>query len=269
MLRQPVVAGQFYPSDAKSLDAMVRQYLSEAGEHEARQSLVVMAPHAGYPYSGAVAGSTLGQARLARRCILLGPNHTGLGAELAVWPEGSWRIPGADIPVDGELASRILESVPGTQADTSAHLREHSLEVLCPFLYALDPQVQIVPVSVAVRRADVLFEAGKALGGILAREAEPVSIVVSSDMSHYIPADTARELDGKALDLVEAMDGPGLLEIVARQGISMCGVLPMTMALVAAREMGATHAYITKYATSGDVSGDNSSVVGYAGAIVS
>ncbi len=268
MQRKPIVAGQFYPGDVDALLSTVGTFLSVTARDRER-TLVAMAPHAGYPYSGAVAGAALGQANLSKRCVLLGPNHTGAGAALAVWPSGTWLVPGGGLRVDAELAARILETVPGAEADTLAHLREHSLEVLCPFLMALDRTISIVPVSVALRSAEALYAAGRELGRLLAREAAPVSIVVSSDMSHYVSADTARRQDGLALARIEALDGPGLLETVVRQGISMCGVLPMAMGLVAAKEMGATRARITGYATSGDTTGDLSSVVGYAGAIVS
>lgn len=268
MDRQPVVAGQFYPAQAATLDKLVRGYLQAAASQGERMTRLVMAPHAGYVYSGAVAGRTLGQARLPQRVVLLGPNHTGRGAPLAIWPQGRWQVPGGGLEVDAELAGQLLREVPGATADTVAHDHEHSLEVLVPFLRALNPTLAIVPIAVAERQLDRLLAAGTALAKVLARQPDLVGLVVSSDMSHYLGQERTKAQDSLALQAILDLDPTGLHEVVRRQGISMCGALPMTLALQAALELGASQANLVAYATSGDVSGDYGRVVGYAGILV-
>ncbi|MFW5486998.1 MAG: AmmeMemoRadiSam system protein B [Desulfovibrio sp.] len=269
MQRKPIVAGQFYPGDEASLRLTVKKLMPEDGDRDVKRSLLVMVPHAGYMYSGGVMGLTLSQANLAGRCILMGPNHTGRGVPLSVWTQGSWQVPTGELAVDEALAAGILSQVPGAEPDVEAHMGEHSLEVLCPFLLEINPAMTIVPICVALRSAEALFQTGMALGKLLAAEQEPVTIVVSSDMSHYISAENAREQDGQALANVVSLNAQGLLETVVQRQISMCGVQPMVVGMLAAMEMGASAARITGYSTSGDVTGDNSSVVGYAGAIIS
>jgi AmmeMemoRadiSam system protein B len=267
-LRQPVAAGRFYPADPAALARETAAYLAEAEKPSGKPTILVMAPHAGAVYSGPVAGKTLGAADLPDTLLLLGPNHTGRGERLAVWPDGAWRIPGRDVPVEAALAEALLAAAPGLSADRAAHLGEHSLEVLLPFLTAVRPDCRIVPVAVGEPRPAVLAETAAAMAGVLAAWAGPVAIVVSSDMSHYLPEAAAKKRESLALARVLALDPQGLLEVVRREDISMCGVLPMTLGLLIARALGAASARLAAYATSGAVSGDYNQVVGYAGVIV-
>jgi AmmeMemoRadiSam system protein B len=267
--RRPVVAGQFYPGDAAKLMAEVRGYLTRAGRQSETPTLLAMAPHAGYVYSGAVAGATLGQARLAQTVVLLGPNHTGLGKPYAVWPGGRWLFPGGALAVDEELAALLMQGEPRLKSDALAHAREHSLEVMLPFLAALDPDTRIVPICVAQPGLDTLCAVGRSMGQVLRGLGRPASILVSSDMSHYVTQQTARRQDSRALDPLLRLDVAAFYETVRAEGISMCGVLPMTVGITAALELGATKAEVAAYATSGDVSGDMERVVGYAGMLVS
>ncbi|TVM18963.1 AmmeMemoRadiSam system protein B [Oceanidesulfovibrio indonesiensis] len=272
MDRKPIVAGRFYDDDPRRLYAQVDSYLDAAGPMETERTLLAMAPHAGYVYSGRVAGMTLGRANLASTLVLLGPNHTGNGLPMAVWPRGKWLVPGGGIAVDEKLAAAILGVDPHFQDDRAAHLYEHSLEVMAPFLKALGERrgtdYSIVPIAVAETRFDALQDAGRALGRLLQSWDTPVSILVSSDMSHYVSRERAETLDRMALDAVQALDARALFETVRSRGITMCGVYPMSLGLTAAAEMGAKQAEIVEYATSGDVSGDYEQVVGYAGVIV-
>ena len=269
--RPAVVAGQFYPGDPAQLAAAVRALLRQpqTPEEPARGALLAMAPHAGYVYSGAVAGQTLAGARLPRTVLLLGPNHTGRGAPLAVWDQGAWETPLGLVSVNKDLAQRLLADEPRLTADADAHLGEHSLEVELPFLQVLNPNVSVVPIAVAEPGLDVLLEVGSTIGRTLSGWPENVSIVVSSDMSHYVSHEEASRLDSVALERVLALDPDGLYNAVRGLGISMCGVLPMTVGLAAAQEMGAAKADLVAYATSGQVSGDYTQVVGYAGVLVS
>jgi AmmeMemoRadiSam system protein B len=227
-----------------------------------------MVPHAGYVYSGAVAGRTLGAARLADRILLLGPNHTGRGQPLAVWPSGAWEMPDRLVAVDKDLAKALMAAEPRLRPDAAAHLDEHSLEVLLPFLAATNPACLVVPVCVSESDPRVLAEVAGNMAGVLKGLPDPVSIVVSSDMSHYIPHEAARQRDALALDRVLALDPEGLYSVVRQNGITMCGVLPMVLGLNLAKALGAQEAELAAYATSGEVSGDYHQVVGYAGVLV-
>ncbi|MFP4657249.1 MAG: AmmeMemoRadiSam system protein B [Desulfonatronovibrionaceae bacterium] len=265
MDREPIVAGQFYPGSKTELQKKVAMYMD--GTPGAKKTLLAMCPHAGYMFSGPVAGKTLSRASLRNTIILLGPNHTGSGAELAVWPDGSWSIPGAKIEVHHELAEQTA-SLPGFEADYTAHLREHSLEVILPFLAQIDTGITIVPVSVSSRDPETVLMAGRDLAGLIRESGASVSVVVSSDMSHYIPEDRARRLDKMALEQILALSAPGLLRTVVENRISMCGVLPMALGLECACGLGAEHAEVIAYSTSGEVLGDKDQVVGYAGVLV-
>lgn len=268
MNRQAVVAGQFYPGRPAELQTVVGQLLAGA-EPDPRPTILAMVPHAGYVYSGRVAGKTLGKAHLGSTILLLGPNHTGRGARLALWAKGQWELPGGSVAVDEDLAARLLEVEPRLEPDTQAHLAEHSLEVVLPFLRALNPEVRVVPVAVSESRLETLLAVGRAVGRLLREPGRSVSIVVSSDMSHYLSQERAQAQDVQALERVLTLDPAGLYTVVRSQGISMCGVLPMTLGLAAAAELGASHAELAAYDTSASASGDYAQVVGYAGVLVS
>lgn len=275
MLRRPIVAGKFYPGGRDALEAAVRGYLATAPRHDAVRAIVTMVPHAGYFYSGAVAGMTLGWADLPDRLVLLGPNHTGRGAPLAVWDAGSWETPLGRTDVDEPLAVALLDRDRRFTADREAHLGEHSIEVVIPFLQAKKPLARILPIAVAEPRLDVLISAAESLAEVIRAQSSaqstetPVAMIVSSDMSHYLPDAETREQDALALKAILALDPEGLYATVRTHGISMCGVLPMTLALATARRLGASHAELASYATSGEASGEYDRVVGYAGALVS
>lgn len=270
MKREPIVAGQFYPADPGILEREVRGYLSQADVSETAEgrTLLAMVPHAGYMFSGGVCGRTLGEARLPRTIVLLGPNHTGLGERMAVWGQGQWELPGGGVPIAESLAQSMVAKVPGCTFDPLAHKREHSLEVVLPFLRCLHPEIQVVPVAVSEPSPESLVSAGRVLGELLAAWEEPVSLVVSSDMSHYVSEKRAHELDRMAIDALRSLE-PGLLyETVRRERITMCGVLPMTMGLAAVTTMGAKSARLVSYATSAEVTQDVEQVVGYAGILM-
>lgn len=269
MMRQPVVAGRFYDSNPGRLTGMVDKFLGLAEEKREERTLLAMAPHAGYVYSGAVCGKTLAMANLESTILLLGPNHTGRGDRFALWSEGSWEIPGASVSIDSDLAQVLLDADPMITSDTAAHDHEHSLEVIVPFLHRLNPATTIVPIAISAHVFDDVAAVGTAIGQALVEFDRPVSIVVSSDMSHYISDDEAREKDGMALEAAVKLDPRALFSTVREHQISMCGVLPMTTGLFAALELGASKGELVAYATSGEVSGDYEQVVGYAGVLVS
>jgi len=267
--RRPAVAGQFYTEDPAALAEEIRGYLVGAKPQDEARTILAMAPHAGYYYSGRVAGLTLGQANLGETILLLGPNHTGLGKPLALWPDGRWQFPGGALPVDEELAALLMDQEPKLTADTLAHQREHSLEVMLPFLAAINPQTRIVPICVSHPGLETLLAVGRSVGTALRGFPRSVSILVSSDMSHFVHHELAKQLDAQALAPALALDPARFYETVRGEGISMCGVLPMTLGLAAALELGATKAELVEYATSGEVNGEMRRVVGYAGLLVS
>lgn len=233
-----------------------------------------MAPHAGYVYSGGVAGKVFAAIEVPRRVVLLGPNHTGRGPRISVMDSGTWRIPGADVPVDEELAAAILAAFPLATRDREAHRYEHALEVELPFLIARQPELRIVPVVLGVLSAGDAVAFGKALHRAVREvsqasgDAGDVLVVASSDMSHYLPDDTARRVDRTALAPLLAFDPEGLYRTVIEHDISMCGFIPATAMLAYAREAGAARPELVAYATSGEAFGDHSRVVGYAGVVL-
>jgi hypothetical protein len=263
-VRTPAVAGTFYPGEADALAREMARLVPEDAE-TTHELLACVAPHAGYVYSGQVAGRVFGHLKVPRRVLLMGPNHTGMGAAVSVAPHAAWATPHGEVPVDRDLGDRLLEAVGGAEAEPRAHGREHSLEVMLPFLLARRPDVAVLPVCLAHLSKTDCRRLGAALARVIDDLDEPVGIVASSDMSHYEPDAVTRERDRLAIDAMLALDPDGLYDTVHSNGITMCGVVPATVALVAATELGAIDAHLVDYATSGDVSGDRSAVVGYAG----
>ena len=269
MVRNPAVAGRFYPDDPEELDEMVAGFLPSPPPKHLEQVIALLAPHAGFVYSGRVAGATYGRVAVPARVILLGPNHTGLGAALSLWDGGAWEMPGGVVEVDGELCSSLRSHCSRLSTDPSAHLREHCLEVQIPFLQACRGQVRIAPIVVGTSRLEVLRDLGLGVAETVRESREPILIVVSSDMTHYEPAPVAAAKDRLALERMELLDAEGLHHVVREEGISMCGFAPAVAGLIAARELGARSGRVILYSHSGEVSGDNESVVGYAGMVFS
>ena len=268
--REPAVAGRFYPADPAVLAEDVAALLAEhpGGRPTAeppRPALGLLAPHAGYPYSGAVAGATYARVAVPERVVVLCPNHTGMGVRVAAWPGGAWLTPLGRVPVDAGLTAALLEG--GLAApDRDAHLLEHAAEVQLPFLQLRRPDVAIAAVCLGPLSYARCEEFGHAVARAARRSG--ALVVASSDMSHYVPAAEARRKDGLALERVLALDPRGLHEVVRREDITMCGYVPATVMLVAALDLGAREAELVRYANSGDVTGDEDSVVGYAGVVV-
>lgn len=269
MIRQPAVAGRFYDASPDRVYPMVDDFFALAEGRREERTVLAMVPHAGYIFSGGVCGKTLGTANLAPTVLLLGPNHTGMGDRFSLWPSGEWAVPGGSVPVDEELASALLGGESLLTPDTEAHVREHSIEVILPFLHRMQPETTIVPIAIASHVYDDLEQVGTSIGNILAEFDRPVSIVVSSDMSHMISEEEAKKLDSMALDAAVNRDPHALFSTVRENGITMCGVLPMTVGLIAAGILGASRGELIAYATSGAVTGDHDQVVGYAGVLVS
>ncbi|PIR18247.1 MAG: AmmeMemoRadiSam system protein B [Deltaproteobacteria bacterium CG11_big_fil_rev_8_21_14_0_20_49_13] len=266
MIRKPAVAGQFYPASKVHLEKEVKEYLNTG--LKPRDVVGLIAPHAGYIYSGGVAGAVFSAVNVPDRVIVLSPNHTGMGTHASIMTEGEWELPTGNIKIDGSLAKALVEACPELKPDTMAHTREHSLEVELPFLQAKNPAVTFVPITLAHIRFDTCEKIGKAIAKVIKDSKEKVLIVASSDMTHYETHETAKTKDGMAIAHIHALDAKGLLDVCGRERITMCGVIPAAIMIVAAIELGAKKSELIKYATSGDVSGDYDAVVGYAGFIV-
>ena len=260
--RAPAVAGLFYPADQDRLQDVVGQMLHGAEESGDTAAKVVMAPHAGYVYSGQVAADVFSRVRIPDRVIIIGPNHTGLGGAKAIAREGVFSIPGADVPIDESLAAQVAD-LTGLQHDDDAHREEHSIEVELPFLVSRNPNVRIVPICLGHLPYQQCQLIGRGLADVLSKN-DDVLVVVSSDMSHYLKASEAERLDSMALERIKAIDSTGLYDVVSRKHITMCGVIPATVALAAAQALRLNNARLITYANSGDISGDYNRVVGYA-----
>lgn len=266
-LRQPAVAGRFYSGTSQDLRREVTGYLSVNQDPE--RAIGAVMPHAGYLYSGAVAGETAAAIRIPREVIVLGPNHTGLGAAVSVFPAGHWRMPFGDVPVNESLARQIIDESDLPVPDEIAHAREHSLEVILPFLYYAGAEdLSFVPITLSTLSRDECRALGEALSRVIASRDEEILLVSSSDMTHYESHDSAKAKDSDAISRILDMDPDGLIEVVSRRRITMCGIIPTAVMLYAAIALGATQARLIRYATSGEVSGDYEQVVGYAGIIV-
>ncbi|HWR14627.1 MAG TPA: AmmeMemoRadiSam system protein B [Terriglobales bacterium] len=265
-VRMPAVAGQFYPGSAETLLRAVRSYTNVSGNK--LNAIGCVAPHAGYMYSGQVAGAVYGRLNLPSRFIIMCPNHTGYGAPLAIMSEGRWLTPLGEIEIDTRLAAELKSATPLLTEDLESQRHEHALEVQLPFLQALVPNFSFVPITVGTSRYEQLVELGDAIGTVLSRNAEPVMIIASSDMNHYEADSTTRVKDRRAIDRVLALDTKGLYDVVLRENVTMCGFGPTIAMLTAAKRLGSTSAELIRYATSGDVSGDRDAVVGYAGIAV-
>jgi len=265
-LRPPAVAGQFYDARPERLASEVRALLAAGATPE--PAFGAVAPHAGYVYSGAVAGAVYARVRVPGTCVILCPNHTGRGAPAAVDPSEAWRTPLGDVRLNRRLADRLLALAPSLEEDAEAHRREHSLEVQLPFLQVLRPGVEVVPVCLGEPSLALCREVGDALARLRAEESDPPLLIASSDMNHYESRAVGRRKDDRALARAEALDPEGLFRTVLTESISMCGFLPVTALLFAARAAGARTARVVARADSGEQTGDVESVVGYAGVIV-
>ena len=270
-IRLPAVAGQFYPADSRKLRAEVEAFTQPAGGPETApiRALGCVAPHAGYVYSGSVAGDVYRRLELPARYIILCPNHTGHGEPLAIMSQGAWRMPLGDIPIDEELAANLKARFSLLSEDLEAHRFEHALEVQLPFLQVLHPQFRFVPITVGTGHYEVLSALGVAIASVIREAGGQILVIASSDMNHYESDAVTRVKDKRAIDQILGLDPQGLYDVVRAANITMCGYGPTVAMLTAALKLGAKKAELLRYATSGDVSGDRDRVVGYAGIAVS
>jgi len=266
MTRKPVVAGQFYPASADELKTMIESMVNT----EAVKSEVVGAviPHAGYIYSGAVAGATISRIKFKETFIIIAPNHTGYGKPLSILTSGNWQTPMGNVAVDSELAKKILDGSKYLKEDALTHQYEHAIEVQLPFLQYFKPDVKIVPITLAHAGLEICRSIGQEIATSVKGTGREVVIIASSDMTHYESQKSAQSKDHQAINAILNLDETELLKKVAELDISMCGVIPATCLIAAAKELGANVAELVDYRTSGNVTGDYGNVVGYAGILL-
>lgn len=267
MIRKPFVAGQFYPQTEASLRKMLSGLVDP--DSEKQDAVGVIMPHAGYVYSGGVAGLTISKVDLKKTVIILGTNHTGSGERFSIMTSGSWATPLGEVKIDSEIAGSILKEGVLIKEDMLAHLQEHSIEVEIPFLQYLKDDIKIVPISVApdAKLAECL-ELGKDIANGFKKIGRSGLFMASTDMTHYESEESAKGKDRLAIDAIVDMDEEKLFNTVKDNDLSMCGLPAACVLITACKYLGAKKAGLVKYQTSGDTSGDYSSVVGYAGMII-
>ncbi len=270
MKRIAAVAGTFYPGREKALRNTLDSFIEDAAKEKV---LAVLSPHAGYTYSGMVAGKLYSRVVITDTVVLLGPTHRYAAAEFSLFAKGSWETPLGEVKIDEQLAATLLENCSLVQENAAAHDMEHSLEVQVPFLQYLKPDVKIVPILIGSGRYDSLKTLGQCLSKSITDFAHDTLIVASSDMSHTDSSNPQKQkrisdLDKEAIEKFTALDDKGFHDFITGERITMCGYAPATSAIVAAKALGAATGELVDYRTSYDITGDYSYVVGYAGAIL-
>lgn len=269
-VRHAAVAGRFYPANLEVLRKEVQGYLAtdRSLAEGLKRAIGCVAPHAGYIYSGHVAGAVFAGIEIPELCVVLCPNHTGMGRPLAIMSEGWWETPLGEVPIHSEFAAALKQRFSLLEEDAMAHRNEHAIEVELPFLQTRQPRLKFVPIAIGTSRFDILEQLGQAMADVMVERKCEVLMVASSDMNHYESDAITRVKDAGAIEAMLRLDASALYEIVTTQQVSMCGYGPTVAMLTAAKKLGARSAELVKYATSGDVSGDRDLVVGYAGIVV-
>jgi len=268
MIRKPAVAGQFYPSDPHLLKKLITSFGCKPPGQRAKVIACIL-PHAGYIYSGKVAAEVVSQIGIGETCIVLGPNHTGYGVPASIMSEGEWQTPLGILKIDTTVARELLKNSTYLKEDALAHIYEHSIEVQLPLIQELSRKdFTFVPIVLATDEDLVYKDIAGAIAKTVRNSKKNITIIASSDMTHYETQKSANAKDEEAIKAILDLNEKELLEKVDRLQISMCGTMPVTIAILAAKELGAKKAQLIAYQTSGDITGDYSSVVGYAGIII-
>ncbi len=265
MTREAAVAGQFYPGNKHSLEKELEAMIPAGSEKIDAIGAVV--PHAGYMYSGAVAGEVYAKIKPKKTYVIFSPNHSGYGAPFALSAE-SWKTPLGEVSVDKELIDAVKDRSALVKEDATAHAFEHSIEVQLPFIQRIAPGSSIVPITVQHGSMKQLGEVAGAVSSAIKETGKDAAILASSDMTHYESRKTAEEKDHMAIDRILELDPEGLIQVVETNNISMCGYIPAVLMLMACKDLGAKKAELVKYSDSGYVTGDDYQVVGYAGIVV-
>ena len=268
MIRKSVVSGHFYPANPNALKKMIQGFAPKTPVKK-EDVIACILPHAGYIYSGKVASAVLHFINIPSTCVIIGPNHTGNGAMASIMTEGEWETPLGNVPIDTQLAKAILKNSRYLEDDDIAHAEEHSIEVELPLIQEISQKpFSFVPITLASGDDLVYKDTADAVANAIKKYAKPALIIASSDMTHYEPQDQAAKKDEEAIKAILKLDDKELITRVDELGISMCGYVPAAVAIRAAVALGAGKAQLVAYQTSGDASGDYSSVVGYAGIVI-
>lgn len=267
-IRKPAVAGQFYPSTAQGIKNQIDSFVDKSAKKD--DAIACMLPHAGYIYSGAVAAQTLSRIYIKDKIILLGPNHTGNGTDFSVMSEGAWETPLGQVKIDSLIAERLVKNSKFLTSDELAHQYEHSLEVELPLLQYFKKDFEIVPIAFLTDDLQALKQIGGEIAAVIKESGISGStlILASSDMTHFESKADAQKKDSEAIKAILELNEDKLMEKIRKLNISMCGYAPAVVMIAAAKALGAKQASLTKYTTSAEATGDTSSVVGYAGIIV-
>lgn len=264
-MRQPAVAGQFYPLHSEYLEEELKRCF-EGLEIQEREVLGAVCPHAGYMYSGKVAAHVYATIPEADTYVIFGPNHTGYGSPVSLSRE-TWKTPLGNLDVDLELADGFLGSIVDT--DELGHRYEHSIEVQLPFLqYRFDQNFKILPICMGMQDEETAVEVGNLVADLISESGKRVVIIASSDFTHYDTAEHAKEIDSDVIDAILKFDIPGMYDRLYRRNATVCGYGPITAMLSASQKLGGSRVTLLKYSNSGEVSGDTDAVVGYAAIIV-
>lgn len=267
-IRTPAAAGRFYSAQKSALRKEIESFIDIRVKK--RDVIACILPHAGYIYSGKVAGETISGINVKDKIILIGPNHTGYGPEFSIMSQGSWQTPLGEIKIDAKLSKELLNHSQFLKKDTSAHLYEHSLEVELPFLQYFKTDFEIVPIVIFPGNLKTLKEFGGQIASVIKKSGREKStlLIASSDMTHYEPQVQAKKKDREAIEAIIELNEDKFIEKVEKLNISICGYAPIAIALSAAKKLGAKQAELIKYQTSAEINGDINNVVGYAGIII-
>lgn len=265
IVRIPYVAGYFYPADERELISLLSKFIIKADEKISAIGCIV--PHAGYIYSGKVAGKVYSSIKIPDNVIILGPNHNGLGLPSAIYKEGKWVTPLGEVDINKDLSEKILKHSKYLIEDPYAHRYEHSIEVQIPFLQFLNPNISIVPITIVDYRTPVLNDLGMAIYKAILETNDPILVIASSDFSHYELVNIARKKDFYAIEAILNLDEEEFMNRVRREDISICGAGPIFVTMIVSKYLGASKGILIDYNTSGDITKDYSEVVGYAGIV--
>ena len=272
-IRFPAVSGLFYPSSKDSLIKQIENcFLSHIGPGSLprlnpkgkREIVALVVPHAGYMYSGPVAAHSyfsLAEDGKPEIIVILGPNHTGIGSGVSIMISGKWRTPLGDVEIDEDTAKTIVEKSKFVDIDELAHTHEHSIEVQLPFLQYVLRDFKFVPICMMMQDLRTSRDVGEAIASSI--KDKNAIIIASTDLTHYEDQKSASIKDRSVIESILSLDEEKLERIITEMNVSMCGPGPVATAIYAAKLLGAKSAYLLKYATSGDITGDYSSVVGY------
>jgi len=262
IIRTPVCAGMWYPVSKEEIKKYININSSKT------DAIACICPHAGWIYSGNVAGEVYSKLNNYDTYIIIGPNHTGAGPDVSIFSEGIWKMPLKNVEIDTEIANNILKISEFAEQDLSAHIREHCIEVQIPFLQYFNVNFKIVPIILKTDVFEVCVDLANAIYTGIKNIKKRILIIASTDMTHYETLQYAKLQDNFAIEKILQLNAEGLVNVVLKKGISMCGVFPTATTILVAEKLGAETVQLIKYSTSGDITGDYDSVVSYAGFII-